>query len=126
MSRITSVTKNIINNHYDEKIKELKNSYKIYEQQYKEYKIEEFNEDKNVIQAKELLEIINKSYNTDFDIKLYSYRIDGTKCNNCQIVLEKIKDINKERNELLVVLDNLPKNSREYKQALLKLKEIIN
>lgn len=126
MSRITSVTKTIINNYYEEKIKELRNSYKIYEQEYRNYKIEEFNEDKNVIQAKELLQIINKTYNTDFDIKLYSYRIDETKCNNCQMVLEKIKDIKKERDELLVVLENLPKNSKEYKQTLLKLKEIIN
>lgn len=125
MSRLITETKKIINEYYEEKIKELKKSYNIYKEQYINGKLEEFNNDKNVCEVRRLLNIINNEFECNLSIKLFDYSINYENSNNCKIVLEEINNIKKERAEFLVVLENLPKNSKEYKQAFNKLKSII-
>lgn len=41
------------------------------------------------------------------------------------MVIEEINKIKKERSELFVVLENLPKNSKEYIKGLKKLESIV-
>lgn len=125
MSRLSSETKKLINEYYEEKIKKLKESYSYYKEEYINYKLEEFNNDKNVCEVRKLLSIINEEFECDLNIKLYSYNIQYGNSNNCKMVMEEINNIKKERAEFLVILENLPKNSKEYKQAFNKLKSII-
>lgn len=125
MSRLSGETKNIIKEYYNEKIKELEKSYRFYKEEYINYKKEEFNNDKNVSEVRRLLDIINNEFETDYCINFHGYKVNYEDSNNCKMVLQEIGKIKKECNELLIILENLPKKSKEYKQAFNKLKTII-
>lgn len=89
MSRISSNTKEVINNYYNEKIK-LK---------------------------------FGDCCSLCCDFK--RYLVEYEESNNYKMVKEEIEKIKKERSELFVVLENLPKKSKEYIKALKKLELIV-
>lgn len=125
MGRLTGTTKSVIEEYYKTKIKEKEIERSNAEKEYCLEIIEEFNKDSDVSKVKELLRKINKRYDADFDISLPRYKI---KYENAPVYInkiEEIKQIKKERDELLVCLDYLPKNTKEYKNAIIKLNNII-
>lgn len=125
MGRVTGTTKSVIEEYYKTKIKEKEIERSNAEKEYCLEIIENFNKDSDVVKAKEILNILKERYNCDFDISLSRYKIDYTVSPNYINKIEEIKQIKRERGELLVTLDYLPKNSKEYKQAVTKLNNII-
>lgn len=125
MGRISATTKQIINNYYDEKIKEYKEVLKIIEKSCIDYHIKCFNDDKEVVKVKELLKNINKKYETEFEIEFKRWKVNYEDDERYKKCIDDINKIRKERDTFLVTLDTFPKNSESYTKALCKLEKII-
>ena len=125
MARLTGTTKTIINDYYKEIIRRKENERCDIEKNYCLEVIEQFNQDSDVLKVRELLNILKERYNCEFDVSLPRYKIHYEVSPDYINKIEEIKQIKRERDELLVSLDYLPKNSKEYKQAVTKLNNII-
>lgn len=127
MSRISSNTKEVINNYYNEKINELNKSLQIYREQYRDSKEEEFKNDINVQEVKSLFKIIESKFGNycRLSCDFVKYLVEYEETSNYKMLNEEIQKIKQERSQLFVVLENLPKNSKEYIKALKKLELIV-
>ena len=125
MGRVNGTTKSIINEYYKEKIKEKENERCELEQEYILKQIENFDIDEDVLKARKLLEKINNKYDLDLKIHLPRWKVKYTNSEEYNLKIEEIKQIKKERDVLLILLDYFPKNSKEYKDAVIRLNNII-
>lgn len=125
MGRITGVTKKVVDNYYKEKKVFLNEELNKIIDKIKKEKIKEFENDKTVKQIKELLNIVENKYGISLDLKLYGYMVKYNEDKEYITKLNEIKNIDNERDMLLVILDNYPKTSEKYKDSINKLNEII-
>lgn len=125
MGRISSETKRIVKDYYNQKIKDKYNEQKKIDDKFVDEYFKKFNNDEDVKQARKLLEKINKKYSLNEKVELYRYRIDYEKSEEHKKIDNEISEIKKECNTLLVILENFPLKSKEYIEGIIKVKEIM-
>lgn len=128
MAKIDSATLNVIDNYYDDIIKNLqKLQLEIKDKVVTEFR-NSFDKDEQVKEVFRLFGTIRKRYDVrlDLECKIYTYAdIDIYKKNKKWIEAEiEIKKLRNERALLIAELECNPKNSAEYKEAFKRLQKL--